>query len=453
MAEPKTFVHLHNHSDFSLLDGASKIDQLTETAARLGMPALAVTDHGNLFGAIQFHNSARKRGVTPIIGCEVYVAKESRHKKTGGGDQANHLILLASDLTGYQNLSKLVSFAYLEGFYYKPRMDKELLARHSKGLIALSACLKGSVPERLLEDRFDAALEEAAVLRDIFGERNFFLELQDQGLEQQRRVNPGLVDISKKTGIPLICTNDAHYLRREDAPAHDVLLCIGTGRTVQETDRMRYASDQFYFKSFEEMRQVWSEMPEAMLNTLRVAERCDVRLEAGELQVPNFSVPAGFTPDSYLERVAREGFESRRPQLEAMARAKMLKKPTSAYEERLAFEIEMIKSMKFSSYFLIVWDLIKYARDSCIPVGPGRGSVVGSLAAYSLRITDIFQYLDNTHTYKLCRLLMQLLQKERSGSGTNSLQGLRYIAHHRLITGGQVLDEQGDCKVLDTSKR
>ncbi|PYV20029.1 MAG: DNA polymerase III subunit alpha [Acidobacteria bacterium] len=389
MAEPKTFVHLHNHSDFSLLDGASKIDQLTETAARLGMPALAVTDHGNLFGAIQFHNSARKRGVTPIIGCEVYVAKESRHKKTGGGDQANHLILLASDLTGYQNLSKLVSFAYLEGFYYKPRMDKELLARHSKGLIALSACLKGSVPERLLEDRFDAALEEAAVLRDIFGERNFFLELQDQGLEQQRRVNPGLVDISKKTGIPLICTNDAHYLRREDAPAHDVLLCIGTGRTVQETDRMRYASDQFYFKSFEEMRQVWSQMPEAMLNTLRVAERCDVRLEAGELQVPNFSVPAGFTPDSYFEKVAREGFESRRPQLEAMARAQTLKKPLVAYEERLAFEIEMIKSMKFSSYFLIVWDLIKYARDSCIPVGPGRGSVVGSLAAYSLRITDI----------------------------------------------------------------
>jgi DNA polymerase-3 subunit alpha len=389
VAEPNNFVHLHNHSDFSLLDGASKIDQLTETAARLGMPALAVTDHGNLFGAIQFHNSARKRGVKPIIGCEVYVAKESRHKKTGGGDQANHLILLAENLDGYRNLSKLVSMAYLEGFYYKPRMDKDLLAQHSKGLIALSACLKGSVPERLMEGRFEAAVEEAGALRDIFGAGNFFLELQDQGLEQQHRINPRLVEISARTGIPLICTNDAHYLRREDAPAHDVLLCIGTGRTVQDAERMRYASDQFYFKSFEEMRQVWGHMPEAMLNTVKIAERCELKIEAGELQVPNFAVPPGYTSDSYFEKVVREGFDSRRPYLESMASAGMLKKPMSAYEDRLAFEIEMIKTMKFSSYFLIVWDLIKYARDSCIPVGPGRGSVVGSLVAYSLRITDL----------------------------------------------------------------
>jgi DNA polymerase-3 subunit alpha len=389
LADPTNFIHLHNHSDFSLLDGASKVSQLVDRAVALGMPAMAITDHGNLFGAIQFYTTAQKKGLKPIIGCEIYVAKESRHKKSGGGDQSNHLILLAETTDGYHNLSKLVSYGYLEGFYYKPRIDKDLLSQHSKGLIALSACLKGSVPERVLNEQYDSALEEANTMREIFGAGNFFLELQDHNLPQQHRLNPSLMEIAKKAGIPLICTNDAHYLKQDDSTAHDVLLCIGTGKTVKDANRMRYSSDQFYFKSYEEMRQVWGHMPEAILNTERVAERCNVRIETSELHLPPFEVPPGYTSDTYFEKIVREGFESRREQLETQARAGLLKNSLAAYDDRLAFEIEMIKQMKFSSYFLIVWDFIKYARDSCIPVGPGRGSVVGSLVAYALRITDV----------------------------------------------------------------
>lgn len=388
MTERTPFIHLHNHSDYSLLDGASKVDQLVEAAIAMGMPAMAITDHGNLFGAVQFYTTARKQGLKPIIGCEIYVAKESRHKKTGGGDQSNHLILLAEDTAGYQNLSKLVSYGYMEGFYYKPRIDKELLSRYSKGLIALSGCLKGSVPQLLQMDQFDAAVEEAAALRDIFGSGNFYLELQDHGLPAQSRVNPSLLHISKTTGIPFVCTNDSHYLRRDDSVAHDVLLCIGTGKTVQETDRMHYATDQFYFKSSEEMGDVWGHLPEAMLNTVRIAERCNLTIETSQ-PLPPFEVAAGYTSDSYFEKVVGEGYAERRKHLEQLAAQGHLKYPLKAYEERLAFEIEMIKQMKFSSYFLIVWDLIKYARDHSIPVGPGRGSVVGSLVAYSLRITEI----------------------------------------------------------------
>ena len=359
-----------------------------EAAVAMRMPAVAVTDHGNLFGAVQFYTAARKRGLKPIIGCEIYVAKESRHKKTGGGDQSNHLILLAENSFGYHNLSKLVSYGYLEGFYYKPRVDKELLSRYSKGLIALSGCLKGSVPQQLLLDQFDAAVEEAQTLRDIFGPGNFYLELQDHGLPAQQQVNPGLLRVAQATGIPYVCTNDAHYLRQEDSVAHDVLLCIGTGKTVQDTDRLRYVTDQFYFKSAEEMNKVWRDLPDALLNTLRIAERCDLRIETSE-SLPPFEVPPGFTSDSYFDKVVREGFVARRKHLEALAAAGLLKNPVEAYDERLAFEVEMIKRMKFSSYFLIVWDLIKYARDHAIPVGPGRGSVVGSLVSYSLQITDI----------------------------------------------------------------
>ncbi len=382
------FIHLHNHSDFSLLDGASKVDQLVEAALALGMPALALTDHGNLFGSIQFYFTARKKGLKPIIGCEIYVAKESRFKKSGGGDQSNHLILLAENATGYQNLSKLVSYGYLEGFYYKPRIDKELLSQYSQGLIGLSGCLKGSVPQLLQMDQFDAALSEAASLRDLFGEGNFFLELQDHGLPGQQRVNPGLLQISKKTAIPVVCTNDSHYLAKEDSTAHDVLLCIGTGKTVQDTDRMRYASDQFYFKSAEEMASLWGHVPEALINTTRIAERCDLTIATSQ-PLPPFEVPQQFNSDTYFERVVREGFADRRKLLEELAAQGHLKHPLSAYEERLSFEVAMIEQMKFSSYFLIVWDLIKYARDHSIPVGPGRGSVVGSLVAYSLRITEI----------------------------------------------------------------
>lgn len=388
MSETTPFVHLHNHSEYSLLDGASKIEHLVDTALSMGMPALALTDHGNLFGAIQFYNTASKKGLKPIIGCEIYVAKESRHKKIGGGDQSNHLVLLAENLDGYHNLSKLVSYGFLEGFYYKPRIDKELLAQYSGGLIAMSACLKGGVPQKLLMEQPDAALAEAAELRDIFGKGNFFLELQNHGLANQQRVNPAIIEIARKTGIPLVCTNDTHYLRRDDSVAHDVLLCIGTGKLVSQQDRMRYESDQFYFKSFDEMNLLWSEIPEALQNTLRIAERCNLKIET-EQALPPFDVPPGFTSDSYFEKTVREGFQARRSHLEALWAQGDLKHPLSVYDERLGFEIEMIKKMQFSSYFLIVWDLIKYARDHSIPVGPGRGSVVGSLVAYSLRITDI----------------------------------------------------------------
>jgi DNA polymerase III subunit alpha len=387
--DSKPFVHLHNHSDFSLLDGASKIDRLVDKAAGLGMSAMAVTDHGNLFGAVQFYTAATKRGLKPIIGCEIYVAKESRHKKSGGGDQSNHLVLLAENAEGYSNLSKLVSLGYLEGYYYKPRVDRDLLAAHSKGLIALSGCLKGIVPQLLQMDQYDSARREAETLGEIFGPRNFFLELQDHGLPAQLRVNPMLVDLSRKTGIPLVTTNDCHYLDRDDSFAHDVLLCIGTGKTVQDTDRMKYASDQFYFKSGDEMHQLWAALPQALENTLRIAERCELKIDMNQSLLPPFDVPEGHTADSYFELVVQEGFAWRRPNLEEMVRTGQLKNSLEAYDDRLAFEIEMIKQMKFSSYFLIVWDLIRHARNACIPVGPGRGSVVGSLVAFSLRITDI----------------------------------------------------------------
>ena len=383
-----TFVHLHNHSDYSLLDGASRVDRLVERAVALGMPAMAITDHGNLFGAIQFYNTARKKGLKPIIGCEIYVAKESRHKKSGGGDQSNHLILLASDATGYRNLSRLVSLGYLEGFYYKPRVDKELLARHSQGLIALSSCLKGLVPQLLQMEEFEAAEQEAHALRDIFGRGNFYLELQDHGLPVQQRVNSRLLQISGRSGIPVVCTNDSHYLGRDDYEAHDVLLCIGTGKTIHDTDRMRYATDQFYFKSAEEMEKLWGHTPEALRNSLEIAERCNLVIETSEA-LPPFEVPAGQTSDTYFEQVVRSGFAERRKHLEILWSDALLKNPIPAYEERLNAEIEMIRQTKFSSYFLIVWDLIKSARDRSIPVGPGRGSVVGSLVAYCLRITDI----------------------------------------------------------------
>jgi len=392
------FVHLHNHSDYSLLDGASRLDLLVETALDMEMPALALTDHGNLFGALKFYNTVKKKNkdrkkegkslLNPIIGCEVYVAKESRHKKTGGGDQSNHLVLLAENDEGYKNLTKLVSYGFLEGFYYKPRIDKELLNRYGKGLIAASACLKGAVAQKLAMNQQDDALSEALELRDIFGDGNFYLELQDHGLEAQKRVNPLLVDISKKTGIPLICSNDTHYLRRDDSEAHDILLCIGTGKTVNQTDRMRYETDQFYFKSPKEMYALWKEIPDAMSNTARIAERCHVEIKPLDT-LPPFDVPPEYTADSYFENMARDGFARRRAKLESLSAEGRLKHPLSEYDDRLNSEIAMIKQMKFSSYFLIVWDLYRYAREKSIPVGPGRGSVAGSLVAYSMAITDI----------------------------------------------------------------
>ncbi|HEV2222033.1 MAG TPA: DNA polymerase III subunit alpha [Candidatus Acidoferrales bacterium] len=383
------FVHLHLHTDYSLLDGACEIGELTAEAARRKMPAVAVTDHGNLFAAANFFHQATTCGVKPIIGCEVYVAPDSHKNKGADAERSNHLVLLCENDEGYRNLIQLVSTGFLDGFYYKPRIDHELLAKHSRGLIALSACLRGEVTEHVLEERHDQARKSAYRLQEIFGKQNFFLEIQDQGLDVDKRVNQGVVRLAKETGIPLVATNDCHYLTRSDAHAQEVLLCIQTGKTMSDTNRMRFATDQFYFKTAEEMSKVFGELPDALLRTVAIAERCQVKIERVQNPFPVFQVPEGTTTDSYFERVAREGFAARLPQIERLARENRLRYPLTVYEQRLSDEIEMIKKMRFSGYFLIVWDFIRYARAQGVPVGPGRGSAAGSLVSYALRITDV----------------------------------------------------------------
>ncbi|HET6200503.1 MAG TPA: DNA polymerase III subunit alpha [Candidatus Acidoferrales bacterium] len=383
------FVHLHLHTDYSLLDGACEIGELTAEAARRKMPAVAVTDHGNLFAAANFFHQATTHGVKPIIGCEVYVAPDNHKNKGADAERSNHLVLLCENDEGYRNLIQLVSTGFLDGFYYKPRIDHELLAKHSRGLIALSACLRGEVTEHVLEERHDQARTSAYRLQEIFGKQNFFLEIQDQGLDVDKRVNQGVVRLAKETGIPLVATNDCHYLTRSDAHAQEVLLCIQTGKTMSDTNRMRFATDQFYFKTAEEMSQVFGELPDALLRTVAIAERCQVKIERVQNPFPVFQVPEGTTTDSYFERVAREGFAARLPQLERLAKENRLRYPLTVYEQRLSDEIEMIKKMLFSGYFLIVWDFIRYARAQGVPVGPGRGSAAGSLVSYALRITDV----------------------------------------------------------------
>ena len=384
------FVHLHLHTEYSLLDGACRIGELLDHARRAGTPALAVTEHGNLFSSVIFHDQARKRGIKPILGCEVYVATGSRHARSGTpGDTNNHLVLLAENLTGYHNLIKLVSAGYTEGFYYKPRIDKELLSRHAPGLIGLSSCLKGEVATGLRIEQPRKAREAAATFRDILGPGNFFLEMQYQGIEEQRTVNTGLQPIARDLGLPLICTNDVHYLKQGDHRSHDVLLCIGTGKNVSDERRLRYHGDQFYLKSGDEMRAVFGDWPHALSNTVAIAERCDVDLSTTERHLPNFDVPQPFTLEAYFEHVTREGFERRLATLRGAAARGELKHPIADYEARLAHEIEIIVKMRYPGYFLIVWDFIRYARDRGIPVGPGRGSAAGSLVAYCLRITDV----------------------------------------------------------------
>src|SRR5947207_4234995 len=403
MGRPE-FVQLHVHTDYSLLDVACETSELLDEAFRQKMPAVEITDHGNLFAAANFFNEASKRDVKPIIGCEVYVAKGSRHDRgeksapnaandrddwEPGQRGSNHLVLLCEDLEGYHNLIKLVSAGFLEGFYYKPRIDYDLLAKHSSGLIALSACLQGAVTESVVEEKYDRARENAYRLRDIFGKQNFFLEIQDQGLEIEKGVNPQLVRLSKESGIPLVATNDCHYLHHEDAHAQEVLLCIQTGKTMGDTNRMKFATDQFYFKSAAEMAKVFGEIPEALRRTVDIAARCNVKIERIKNPFPEFKVPAGHTPGSYFEKVVREGFASRVPALERLAKAGALRNSLSEYERRLTSEIEMIKKMRYEGYFLIVWDFIHYARTQDVPVGPGRGSAEGSLVSYALRITDV----------------------------------------------------------------
>lgn len=353
------------------------------------MPAVAVTDHGNLFAAASLFHEATTRGVKPIIGCEVYVAPGSHKDRGSDAERANHLVLLCENDEGYRNLIKLVSTGFLEGFYYKPRIDHELLAKHSRGLIALSACLRGEVTEHVLEERYEQAKKSAYRMQEIFGKQSFFIEVQDQGLEVEKRVNRDLVRLAKETGIPLVATNDCHYLTHADAHAQEVLLCIQTGKTMSEPNRMKFATDQFYFKTAEEMAQVFKELPDAVTRTVAIAERCQVKIERMQNPFPVFQVPDGFTTESYFERAVREGFAERVPQLEREAKEGRLRQSLAVYEQRLSDEIEMIKKMKFAGYFLIVWDFIRYARAQGVPVGPGRGSAAGSLVSYALRITDV----------------------------------------------------------------
>ena len=385
----ENFVHLHLHTDYSLLDGACEIDRLMDRAAEFKMRAVTITDHGNLFGAVKFYEAARKRNLKPILGCEVYVATTDRFDRSPDTERPYHLVLLCENERGYRNLLKLVSTAFLEGYYYKPRIDKTLLARNAEGLIGLSGCLRGEVPVALTRDKLDAARQSAYDLRDIFGKGNFFLEIQDQGLAEEKRINPHLARLSRETGIPLVATNDCHYLSQADARAQDVLVCIQTGKTLSDTSRLKFATDQFYFKPLEEMQAVFAEVPEALSRTLEIADRCNVHLEAKQHVFPHFEVPPGETLDTFFEKVAREGFALRRAKLERLAAAGNLLFPLEAYQERLERELELVKQMRFAGYFLIVWDFIRHARDQCIPVGPGRGSAAGSLVAYALHITDI----------------------------------------------------------------
>ena len=383
------FVHLHLHTEFSLLDGACRIDELLDEAVKLKMPALAVTEHGNMFSSVVFHDHARERGLKPILGCEVYVAQGSRFDKTGPQTETNHLVLLAESNEGYRNLIKLVSAGYTEGFYYRPRIDKDLLAQHSQGLIGLSSCLKGEVASALKVEQARPALEAAARLRDILGPNNFFLEMQYQGIEEQRVVNRGLIPLARELNLPLVATNDVHYLRQGDYQPHDILLCIGTGKTVNDAQRLRYTGDQFFLKTGEQMAVVFKDHPDALKNTLLVAERCNVTIPKGQNHLPSFDVPAMFTLDEYFEQVARDGFAQRLGRLKQLAAAGQLRHTIDEYERRLDYEIEMIKQMAYAGYFLIVWDFIRYAREQGIPVGPGRGSAAGSLVAWCMRITDV----------------------------------------------------------------
>jgi DNA polymerase-3 subunit alpha len=391
------FVHLHVHSQYSLLDGANQIDLLLEQAKKFQMSALAITDHGNLFGAIEFYQKAKKAGIKPIIGCEAYLAPKSRFDREShvqqddtysdgshdGSTPYYHLILLAANLQGYKNLIRLISQAHLEGFYYKPRIDKDLLSQYSQGLIATSGCLRGEIPYLLNLGKTEEALKAALQYQDILGKENFYIEVQENGLEKQQRVNRELLKLGQKLSIPLVATNDCHYLHKEDAKAHDILLCLQTGKGLHDPHRMRFNTQELYFKSGEEMSHLFRELPQAVLNTRLIAERCDLQFAFDQFHLPHYEVPSGHSKEGYLEELALQGLEKhfdRHP--------KTLPQRT-AYEQRLSEELKMINSMGYAGYFLVVWDIVNYARSKGIPVGPGRGSAAGSLVAYCLRITDI----------------------------------------------------------------
>lgn len=374
----ESFVHLHVHTEYSLLDGCAKINDLVEKAKEKGMPAVALTDHGVMYGAVEFYKSCREAGIKPIMGCEIYVSPRSRFKKEGKlDDNPFHLVLLAENMEGYENLIKLVSIGFTEGFYYKPRVDAEVLSKHSKGLIALSGCLSGEIPRFILEDRMQDAYKKASQYNEIFGEGNFFLELQDNKISEQEKVNKALIGISYELDIPLVATNDVHYINQTDAKIHDVLLCIQTGKTLHDEERMKFPTDEFHLKSFEEMQLSFKETSEALKNTSHIAERCNVEFSFGKHYLPDYEVPKGYDKQTYLEKLCFQGLENRYNEI------------TSDIKERLEYELGIINQMGYPGYFLIVWDLVKFACERGIIVGPGRGSAAGSLVAYSLGITNV----------------------------------------------------------------
>jgi len=392
------FVHLHLHTQFSLLDGACRIPDILSLANSYKMDSLAITDHGSMFGAIDFYMGAQKAGIKPIIGCEVYVAPGSRLDKTSVGidEAAFHLILLARNETGYQNLMKLVSIGYLEGFYYRPRIDKEILAQYSKGLIGLTACLKGEVPSLLQQRRFNDALKAADTYLNILGKDNLFLEIQENLIPEQKIVNEGLIKISKDLNIPLVATNDVHYLLKEHAKSHEALLCIQTQTTLDDPNRMRFQTDEFYFKSPEEMKKLFRDYPQAISNTLEIAQRCNLELDFSQVHLPKYEPPGGENKEEFLKGICEKGLKKR------------FESVTPEIRERLDHELKIIKDMGFISYFLIVWDFIHYAKQQNIPTGPGRGSAAGSLVSYLLEITDIYPL-------KYGLLFERFLNPERQG--------------------------------------
>ena len=383
------FVHLHLHTDYSMLDGACEIERLMTRVKQLEMPAVAMTDHGNIFGAVAFVNAAKEAGVKPIVGCELYICKKEDHRASPEGDNYNHLIVLAENDQGYRNLVKIVSEASLHGFYYKPRISKKFLAEHAQGLIGLSGCLKGEVAESLTEGRYDGARAAAATFSDIFGKGNFYLEIQDQGVPEEKCINPHLLKLEQELGLPLVATNDSHYLCEEDSHAQDVMVCIQTGKSINDTNRLKFHGNQFYVKSADDMARVFSGYERVLARSLEIAERCHVRLEKVHDPFPQFEVPPAYTLPDYFEHVAREGFNKRLAMLRELQTLGRLAHSLEEYEQRLSREIEIIRQMKFPGYFLIVWDFIRFAKERNIPVGPGRGSAAGSLVAYALSITDI----------------------------------------------------------------
>ena len=373
-----SFVHLHVHSEYSLLDGACRIGSMMDRVKELGQDAIALTDHGVMYGCIDFYKKAKEAGIKPIIGCEVYVARRGMEDRIYGVDnEAYHLVLLCKDRTGYENLCYLVSQAYLKGFYGKPRVDLKLLRERHEGLIALSACLAGAIAQDLLQEDYDAARSYALELKDIFGEDNFYLELQDHGIPEQRAVNQGIMRLSRELNLPLVVTNDAHYLRREDSVIQDVLLCIQTGKTVDDPKRMKFQTDEFYLKSEEELRQLFPNCPEAFENTAKIAQRCNLDFEFHKYHLPSFPVPEGYTNEEFFRKLCEDGFSQR------------YENPPEEYRERLEYEIGVISRMGYVNYYLIVWDFIRYAKESGIPVGPGRGSGAASIVAYCLHITEV----------------------------------------------------------------